>query len=287
MTASAWSQIAGSKPGTGLPEAATQCSDQEGGCDLAEEDAEALSASTLLLQAGLRQSRGAASTLTEVRGAGSQELIGQLFSVKSRREIELLSTLHYLTNPVPAEVAAATSSNTEMDLWPVMELVRTSREKDDSDPVWASAHEMIRSTLLSQSPDIKEFVRLCTSDKQEQFTKRGCAENAPGSKRVKGTVYDSYYCGSKRSGIDWSGATWQPSDLCNAAPGSAYNAKGICGSLSKKNLVLNFFDSVPKWSQNPLYVNVPSVDCIVGIVNCDIHYCQHCSGRCGNASQPL
>lgn len=279
---------AGSELETGLaPEAPIHCGDQEGGCGLAEEeDAEALSASTLLLQAGLRQSRGTASALTEVSELGSRELIGPLLWMKGHRDIELLSSEHNVTNP--AEVSAATTGNAEtevMDMWPLMEMVKTATGKDDSDPVWASTHEMIRRYLLNTNPDIQEFVRLCSSDKQEQYTSRGCAETSTGSKLVKGAAYDSYYCGSKRSGIDWSSATWMPSDLCNAVPGSAYNAEGICGSLSKKALVLNFLNSVPKWKENPIYVNVPSADCIMGLVNCDINYCQQCSGRCGNESQ--
>lgn len=237
----------------------------------AAEEEEAMTSSTVLLQASLRQSRG--SSVSQVT-AGA-EMVGPLLRIRNRRDIEFVSTsdLESMTGSGPTVEAS--------DFMPLFELVNTSMGKDSSDPVWASAHELIRRYLINQNPDTQEYVRLCDKGKLEQYTNKACASTSAGSALVNGNRADSYYCGSRVHSIDWSGAHGKVNDLCHAEAGSAYKGNGICGSLSKKQLVLNFFETVPKWKQNPLLLNVPSVDCILGLGDCDIHYCQDCSALCG------
>jgi len=248
---------------------APRVEEQHGRCDYddcvaaADEDAEALAASTVLLQAGLRQTRSQAAE------------VGPIFRMRSRREVEFLSVdINSIGGPKDAT-----------DLWPLMQLVNSAMMKEESDPVWASSHELIRRYLLEQSADNEHYSRLCEQKKFEQYMAKGCSATSPGQNLRNGAPVDSYYCGSQSAGIDWKNATWKVNNLCTAESGSAYSATGVCGSLSKKQLVLNFFNTVPNWKENPLLMNVPSVDCILGLADCDIYYCQHCSKLCSSISE--
>ncbi|OLQ02289.1 hypothetical protein AK812_SmicGene14886 [Symbiodinium microadriaticum] len=118
--------------------------------------------------------------------------------------------------------------------------------------------------LKYANKDNEEFVQLCEGGKMEQYAKRACTGSG-GQDIVSGVSRDSYYCGSRSSGIDWG---YLPvKEMCSAESGSG---------LSKKQLVMNVFESVSKWKDDPRLINVPSVGCIMGVVNCDIYFCQHC-----------
>lgn len=238
------------------------------------EDHEAMASSTVLLQVALEtglRSRG--SSLEQV--ASGVDMIGPLFRITSRRDMEFMS-IEDLESGKFVGPKVDTS-----DFVPLFDIVNTSLGKDSSDPVWALAHERIRRHLITQNPDTEEYVRLCEKGKLEQYANKGCADKSAGSTLVNGIRADSYYCGSRSHSIDWSGARGKVNDLCHAEAGSSYMGNGICGSLSKKQLVLNFFETVPKWKDNPILLNVPSVDCILGLGDCDIHYCQECTELCG------
>eukprot|EP00440_Ansanella_granifera_P035653 gb/GFBE01038675.1/.p1 GENE.gb/GFBE01038675.1/~~gb/GFBE01038675.1/.p1 ORF type:complete len:288 (+),score=39.77 gb/GFBE01038675.1/:1-864(+) len=242
-------------------------------CAAVDEDAEALLASTSLLQASLRQTRGSSASVEE---HFRQASLGPLFRLKGRRDVEFLSA---------PDNGKPDHSKDYSDLRPLWQLVSSAIPKDDSDPIWASAHELVRRHLERQNPDNLHFVQLCKEGRLEQYRNKGCSANSPGQKLIGGRPADSYYCGVQSKGIDWSSATWKVNNLCSAESGSAYMKQGICGSLSKKQLVLNFFSTVPKWNENPVYINVPSVDCILGLGDCDIYYCQHCTSLCDPPSR--
>lgn len=256
--------------------ASSHASQDSGDCPQApEEDLEALLASTFLLQAGLRQTRGAAQAAVDIPGP--------FLRVRHRRDIEFLSHGHRRDIELLSLDGNSTDSSEDpqpKDLWPLIQMVNSALNSTEDDPVWANAHELIRRYLL-QTKDAQQFVRLCEAGEFEAYAKKGCADNSAGQVRINGIPADSFYCGSQRKGIDWSKAYGSKvNNLCKAEAGSAYSSTGVCGSLSKKQLVLNFLQTVPKWKENPMLVNVPSIDCILGLGDCDIYYCQHCSSVC-------
>eukprot|EP00437_Effrenium_voratum_P034665 CAMPEP_0181475620 /NCGR_PEP_ID=MMETSP1110-20121109/41282_1 /TAXON_ID=174948 /ORGANISM="Symbiodinium sp., Strain CCMP421" /LENGTH=272 /DNA_ID=CAMNT_0023600871 /DNA_START=94 /DNA_END=912 /DNA_ORIENTATION=+ len=235
---------------------APQCSDSE----LALED-EALGSSTLLLQAGLQQSRG-------LTAAGV---------LQARVPAELYSMLAHGHRGALQESGDLLANMTDLpedanDLWPVLQLVNSGKDKDASDPLWASVHELIRRYLKYANSENEEFVSFCKSGDMQTYSKKACAKN--GQKLINGIPADRYFCGS-RLGIDWGSR--QVNDLCKTEIGSAYTLKGLCGSLSKKQLVMNVLNGVSKWKDDPKMMNLPSVACIMGVADCDIHFCQHCS----------
>lgn len=242
--------------------APVSCDSEE--CVARAEESEALAASTVLLQASLQQSR----LSTAAQGKVQTALPGSLLRDSSDRFMELLSSAA-MSNTTDTPQDDTDSS----DLWPVLQLVNAGQNKDENDPLWASIHELIRRYLKYANKDNEEFVQLCEGGKMEQYAKRACTGSG-GQDIVSGVSRDSYYCGSRSSGIDWG---YLPvKEMCSAESGSAYALNGICGSLSKKQLVMNVFESVSKWKDDPRLINVPSVGCIMGVVNCDIYFCQHC-----------
>jgi len=154
----------------------------------------------------------------------------------------------------------------------------------EADPFWTQAAEQIRAVARwDPNGDGAAFSALCSAGQLANYTARGCSADAPGSALLWGIPADAYFCGSNASGIDWGSgsASGRVADLCHAQMGTAYSADGICGSLSTKELVLNVFTTIPLWTPDPLSINVPSIDCLLGLGDCDIFYCQSCSGRCG------
>ena len=59
---------------------------------------------------------------------------------------------------------------------------------------------------------------------------------------------------------------------------------GICGSRTSKDLVLGVCDYQPGWMDDPYTINVPGMDCALGIVDFDIYYCKGCAGLCSTES---
>lgn len=165
------------------------------------------------------------------------------------------------------------------DLWQPYVLAMANLNTSASDPIWTNIYDEVRADLLS-NPTFADFVQLCTQGELDAYTAKACAADAAGSILVRGIPGDAYYCGSQNWGINWTTSAYPVHDLCDAQYGSAFTAAGVCGSLSKKQLVLNFFDTVPSWQSEPQLINVPSLECILGLTDCDIYYCQHCSGRC-------
>lgn len=155
--------------------------------------------------------------------------------------------------------------------------------QDDPEPNWAGIREQIKNLMYLNSQGSRDFMDTCQSNDYDKYKDVGC--NFAGGGRVveeSGRVVDAYYCGA-REGIDWSVSPFngQPlSDLCNAEVGTAYTPTGVCGSLTDKELVLNAIETVPLWGTEPNKTNIASLDCIMGIGDCDIYYCHHCAGRC-------
>lgn len=279
--------------------------------------AEAQAASTILLQAGLSPFRGPRQASVSPLGTESAvevtkgqedlppcpqkqqeeldekaqaEAVARAYAHGRRPGPMKLAALQMgaaAQHLIPAE-GAAPRGNFEDDtsMWPIYAMAKAGLDKDDTDPLWASTHELIRRKLL-EHPDAKAFADLCInvtgSASFEKYSARGCVANSTGSMLIGGVPADAYFCGSQRSGIDWSKAEHQVSSFCEEPYGSAYSERGVCGRLTKKQLVLNFFETVPKWKENPLLANVPSLNCILGLGDCDLFYCQHCAGRCGPA----
>lgn len=233
----------------------SECSESE---LLAVED-DALAASTLLLQANIHQSRVATAGFQEAR------VPSKIYSLFSHLEGDEFDSVLANTTEIPEEAS---------DLWPVLQLVNSGKDKAESDPMWASVHELIRRFLKNSNSEAEELVRLCQSGDMEQFSKKGCAR-PDGQRLINGVPADRYFCGVQNSGINWGSE--KAINLCRAEVGSAYTLSGFCGSLSKKQLVLNFLNGVHKTKEDPRYINVPSVTCIMDLADCDIYFCQHCS----------
>eukprot|EP00438_Fugacium_kawagutii_P026534 Skav209493 [mRNA] locus=scaffold1892:297603:303600:+ [translate_table: standard] len=228
-----------------------------------EVEDEALASSTLLLQANIHQSRVATATsLLEDRVPA--EIYSLLSDLERAGGSEFDTVLANMTE-IPEEAS---------DLWPVLQLVNSGQDKAESDPVWASVHELIRRYLKNTNSENDQLIQICQSGDMEQYSKKACAR-ADRQKLLNGIPADRYYCGVGNSGINWG--TNKVNNLCKADVGSAYTLSGLCGSLSKKQLVLNFLSGVHKWKEDPRIMNVPSVACIMGLTDCDIHFCQHCS----------
>jgi len=228
--------------GEGSPEGSEACGAVVA---LPEEDEEALAATTMLLQSTLEQRRGPA------------RLVGMRTAM-----------LHQLS---------ASASRRDGTLQPTVSSVLASAGKPDSDPYWAETYATIRR-LLETSAAARNFLRLCKANDLVEYTATGCAPDAEGSTVVNGTVADAYYCGAPS--VNFSKLSYPVTRICTAQPGSAYTLEGYCGKYSQKELVLNFVKTVPNWSKNVQLINVPSIDCILGLGDCDIYYCQHCPGRC-------
>ncbi|CAK9072436.1 unnamed protein product [Durusdinium trenchii] len=240
-------------------QADSRCSESE---ELLAVEDEAIATSTLLLQANLHQSRvSTAMSLLEARlPPGMHSLLSRLKEAEEGSQSD--SVVANLTE-IPEGVH---------ELRPVLQMVNTG--KDESDPVWASVHELIGRYLKNTNAENEQLYQICQSGDMEQYTKKACAK-ADRQKLLNGVPTDRYYCGTHNSGINWG--TMKVENLCKAEVGSAYTLKGLCGSLSKKQLVLNFLSGVHKWKEDPRYMNIPSVACIMGLADCDIHFCQHCS----------
>mmetsp|Transcript_173840 Transcript_173840/g.422797 ORF Transcript_173840/g.422797 Transcript_173840/m.422797 type:complete len:242 (+) Transcript_173840:97-822(+) len=165
--------------------------------------------------------------------------------------------------------------------------VRQGVGLSDADPLWKEAADLIRSAAYASEPG-KKFMDLCSAGNLSQYASDACAPGTLGAVLVRGVPMDAYFCGSKESGIDWHRSYWDSynppvKNVCDAQPMTAYDATGICGRWSTKQLVQSFFYVTPLWSVDPVTINAPGLHCLLGLGNCDIYYCQHCAGRCGPA----
>lgn len=171
------------------------------------------------------------------------------------------------------------------------EVLRTQAEKiavifnasaalPDDDPLWESAALAVKQAIYNTDPDSKEWMDYCTAGNYESFNAKSCDPECGGSSIMDGVAADAWYCGRTEQ-MDWGSSGGPVADLCGAEVGSAYKPDGVCGSLSNKQLLYNFVYQGPsQWHMDPTTINVPSVDCLMGIVDCDIYYCHKCAGRC-------
>ena len=102
----------------------------------------------------------------------------------------------------------------------------------------------------------------------------------------KTMLYGSWFCGSPL--IDWTeltGVSDKPMfGICDAAPGSAFKPGGICDK-PKKSLIHDVCfkqfagdtsgDFATRGSVKANDLAITS-ECIIGMANCDIYWCQHC-----------
>lgn len=197
----------------------------------------------------------------------------------------------------PNATAAPSLRGAAQDWWPgfyyrwapqvaLMELrVRMGVFLPASDPLWEQARSLIRTVAYATAPG-KKFMDLCSAGRLEEYSREACAPNTFGNINVGGIPADAFFCGSTRSGIDWARPWWGSTvppvkRICEAEPGTAYNATGFCGRWTTRELVLSFFFTTPVWGADPVTMNIPGMHCLFGLGNCDIHYCQHCPRRCG------
>lgn len=110
-----------------------------------------------------------------------------------------------------------------------------------------------------------------------------CVPDAAGQRMipdpVSGKQYktDAFYCGNPE--LSWSTRLALPvTDLCTATVGIAYEPGGICTNV--KELVQGVCVYMLQWVTDPYTINVPGMDCFLGIGDCDIDYCHNCPGLC-------
>jgi len=162
---------------------------------------------------------------------------------------------------------------------------RKNAARLDEDPLWEELALFVKDTQYVGNPDIREWIDLCKKKQYDNYTAKSCT--APDSGELKlfnGSSPDAWYCGDKKA-TDWKG-TGPFADLCHAERGSAYKPSGVCGSHSYKQLLFNYLHLGPvQWGTDARSLNVPSIDCILGIVDCDIMYCQNCPRTCRGGSR--
>lgn len=156
---------------------------------------------------------------------------------------------------------------------PIWDMVTLNLDKADADPVWPSAHELIRRHLLL-NPEIRRLVDVCSSGDMKRYVRQSCQEN---STSLDANTDAIYFCGTRKKGIEWEDRSYV--NRCDENHGTAYHEKGICG-LSKKKQVMNFFDVVFNFEHRSAQLNAPSIDCILGLADCNLYYCQHCGNLC-------
>jgi len=150
---------------------------------------------------------------------------------------------------------------------------------------WDNGVSTFRELIYKVSPDSQEYMDACKKRDYHSYMAKSCDEQAPGTKRVGfgpwSVPADAYFCG-RADRINWRALGGKPvADVCAAKNGTAYHKDGICGSVGNKQLFLNLLTRGPmQWAENPTWVNVPSLDCLMGIMDCDIVVCQQCQGRC-------
>jgi len=162
--------------------------------------------------------------------------------------------------------------------------VDASKDVSAEDPQWEKVYSVFAHHIQTCDFDGMQYALLAQWKEYDKYAEKACFFNEGGSsKDDNGIMVDAYYCGSQHLGIDWSNLTkagYKLADLCNAKVGTAWNSDGICGSLSKKQLLLNFVETTVLWGEQAALINVPSLDCFLDLVDGDIHYCQTCADHC-------
>jgi len=160
----------------------------------------------------------------------------------------------------------------------IRDAIKKHEDASETDPFWAATAAEVKNMTYNFDPDSKEWMDYCQAGEYDKFNAKSCSPKAGGSTMMHGVMADAWYCG-RTEGMDWGEAGKPTADLCKAPVGSAYRQGGIC-AIGDKQLLLNFIYRGPMQWSDPHNINVPSIDCIMGIVDCDIYYCQHCPGHC-------
>merc|ERR1712194_721531 len=159
-------------------------------------------------------------------------------------------------------------------------------------PAGIHTEDLLKAVLAlpDTDPIYRKLHKSCSSKEYDTFARQVCHETPRDMAMLKemGTnksrPLTAYYCGNPN--IDWSGEVFQGkprNDLCSATFGDAYKAGGVCGKYSDKEFVMSLIPSVKNYEvPDPRMVNVPLIDCIVGLQDCNVYMCHHCPGRCSD-----
>jgi len=163
--------------------------------------------------------------------------------------------------------------------------VRAGINKSEADPLWDEAADLVLNVTLDTESG-RRLVTSCWNGSVQEYAAAACGNGTLGSNLINGIPVAAHFCGSVNSGINWTREWWgnysaPVTQICNATPGTAYNATGFCGRWTLKELVLGTFLILPFWQVDPVFMNIASLNCILGLGDCDIHYCQTCPGICG------
>mmetsp|Transcript_30186 Transcript_30186/g.54797 ORF Transcript_30186/g.54797 Transcript_30186/m.54797 type:complete len:289 (-) Transcript_30186:172-1038(-) len=237
-----------------------------GRCAALQEDAEV--GFTQLLQA---DSRALHSQKAKVLQTARHKLRGDILE-------SVYATLQGPNGPGPVY------SPYETEFREAREWVDKNRNLSADDPQWETQYTNVQRYLKTNNWQGMQYTLMASWQDHEKFAQKSCYVLEAGSVPLTGgNVADAFYCGAQHLGIDWSPleeAGYQVADLCSAKVGTANNPDGICGSVGHKKLLLNFIDTVKLWGLDPVYINVPSLDCIMDLVDSDIYYCQTCANHC-------
>jgi len=153
------------------------------------------------------------------------------------------------------------------------------------DPGWDKAYSTFQMYLKTNNWHGMQYALLAEWGEYEKFAQKSCYILEAGNGLDKrGIMADAYYCGAQHLGIDWSTLTnagYELADLCSAKVGTSMDPEiGVCGRVGKRQLLLNFVETVELWAEDGVYINIPSLDCIMDLVDADIYYCQTCADHC-------
>jgi len=158
--------------------------------------------------------------------------------------------------------------------------------------IWQELRAAFKKTarLAASIVDAPDFWTPCENKDYDKYAEVACSF-APGGQIINATgrATDAYYCGAQK-GIDWSEEPFNgkpAADLCHMKVGDAFKPDGFCGKHSDKELLITMVTDMPLWKSNPLHINIPSLECLLDLADCDIYYCQHCGGRCDETAAPV
>jgi len=166
--------------------------------------------------------------------------------------------------------------------------IRANINASESDPLWQEAKDLVRNAA-NHTVQAAHIMALCKKGPMDQYSTEACDVDWFGATMLNGIPAGAYFCGSMNSGINWT-RSWAVGEaklplaaICDAKPGTAYDATGFCGRFSLKLQVLGTFLALPRALEDPVILNAPSLHCLLDLGDCDIAYCQSCPGRCGPA----
>eukprot|EP00415_Alexandrium_ostenfeldii_P001558 UN1558 len=167
----------------------------------------------------------------------------------------------------------------------VIQDILAKRASPESDPFWEEVLDKIRVLApRDQTFPWGRVMQLCQAGDLDRYVSEACSL-PEASIPVFGHDSDSYFCGSPD--ISFWNYSWYPpvTSICSAKPGSAYAPDGHCGKHSGRTLAVNFATTWPLWTKVIWSVNVQSLDCILGLGDCDIIYCKKCRNHCPKAEE--